>query len=188
MTRDDWLVGKARRDAASERIYAAATDLIAREGMDALNIDSLARRVHCSPATVYRHVGGKTNIRDQVLLRAASRIIDSVRRAVDNLSGPERIVTAITVALAEIRTDPLGQLMLTSIRAQEMTWLKDSPIVAGFSRELNGLAGDDEHAAYWIVRVVLSLMYWPADDADTEREIVQRFVAPAFSARGRAAG
>jgi AcrR family transcriptional regulator len=180
VARDDWVLGRSRQEAASERIYAAATDLIAGRGLDAFTIDALAARVHCSPATVYRHVGGKANIRDEVLLRAASRIIDGVRRAVEDLSGPERIVTAITVALAEIRSDPLGQLMLKSIRAQEMTWLKDSPIVTGFSTELNGLTDDDEQAAYWIVRVVLSLMYWPADDADTERQIVQRFVAPAF--------
>lgn len=180
MARDDWVLGRSRQEAASERIYAVATELIARKGLDAFTIDALAARVHCSPATVYRHVGGKANIRDEVLIRAASRIIDAVRRAVENLSGTERIVTAITVALAEIRSDPLGQLMLKSIRAQEMTWLKDSPVVAGFSTELNGLTDDDEQAAYWIVRVVLCLMYWPAKDADTERQIVQRFVAPAF--------
>jgi AcrR family transcriptional regulator len=180
MTRDDWLVGRSRQEAAPERIYAVATDLVAREGLDALTIDTLAARAHCSPATVYRHTGGKAKIRDEVLIRAASRIIDAVRRAVEHLTGPERIVTAITVALAEIRSDALGQLMLKSIRAQEMTWLKDSPIVAGFSTELNGLTDDDEQAASWIVRVVLSLMFWPADDAETERQIVQRFVAPAF--------
>lgn len=180
MTRDDWLVGRSRQEAAPERIYAVATDLVAREGLDALTIDTLAARVHCSPATVYRHTGGKAKIRDEVLIRGASRIIDGVRRAVEHLTGPERIVTAITVALAEIRSDALGQLMLKSIRAQEMTWLKDSPVVAGFSTELNGLTDDDEQAASWIIRVVLSLMYWPAEDAEAERQIVQRFVAPAF--------
>src|ERR1700678_527219 len=108
MTRDDWLVGRSRQEAAPERIYTAATDLIARGGFDALTIDTLAARVHCSPATVYRHVGGKAKIRDEVLIRGASRIIDGVRRAVDHLTGPDRIVTAITVALGEIRTDPLG--------------------------------------------------------------------------------
>ena len=148
--------------------------------MEAFSIETLAARVHCSPATVYRHVGGKANIRDEVLIRAASRIIDAVRNGVENRSGADRIVTAITIALAEIRTDPLGQLMLKSIRAQEMTWLKNSPIVAGFATELNGLTDDYEQAAYWVVRVVMSMMYWPADDADTERQIVERFVAPAF--------
>jgi hypothetical protein len=48
MTRSDWLVGGDRRTVAAERIYAAASDLIARGGMDAFDIDALATRVHCS--------------------------------------------------------------------------------------------------------------------------------------------
>ena len=183
VVRGDWLVGGDRRTAASERIYAAATDVIARGGLEALDVDALAARVHCSRATIYRHAGGKAEIRDAVMTRAAARIIETVRLAVDDLSGSERIVTAITVALKEIRTDPLGQLMLNSIRVQEMGWLTDSPIVAGFATDLNGLTDDDPEAAQWIIRIVLSLMYWPIDDADAEREAVQRFVSPAFGPR-----
>jgi AcrR family transcriptional regulator len=178
--RDDWLVGGDRRAAASERIYAAATDLITRNGLDAFDIDSLAARVHCSRATIYRHVGGKAEIRDAVLFRAAAQIIDTVRLAVVDLSGSERIVTAITVALGRIRTDPLGRLMLNSIRAQEMSWLTVSPIVAGLATDLNGLTEDDPAAAQWIVRVVMAMLYWPVDDVEVERQMVQRFVAPAF--------
>lgn len=179
MVRQDWLVGGDRRAAAADRIYAAATDLIARDG--ALDIDVLAQRVHCSRATIYRHVGGKAAIRDAVVARAAARIVEAVRAAVDGRSGAERIATAITVALHLIRSDPLGQLVLNSIRgAQGMAWLTESPIVAEFATDINGLADDDSQAAQWIIRVVLSMLYWPIDDADTEREVLQRFVLPAF--------
>jgi AcrR family transcriptional regulator len=180
MVRDDWLVGGDRREAASERIYAAATDLITRDGLDAFDVDRLAARVHCSRATIYRHVGGKAEIRDAVVFRAAARIIDAVRRAVGDLNGSERIVTAITVALGRIRTDPLGQLMLNSIRANEVSWLAGSPVVAGFATDLNGLTDDDPQAAQWIVRVVMAMLYWPVDNGEVERQMVQRFVAPAF--------
>ncbi|MDT5255061.1 MAG: hypothetical protein QOD10_141, partial [Mycobacterium sp.] len=50
MPRDDWLVGGDRRAIAAERIYAAATDMITREGFDTFDIDRLANRVHCSRA------------------------------------------------------------------------------------------------------------------------------------------
>ena len=83
MPRDDWLVGGDRRTAAAERIYAAATDLIAQDG--ALDVDILASRVHCSRATIYRHAGGKAEIRDAVVARAAARIVETVRLAVDGL-------------------------------------------------------------------------------------------------------
>ena len=94
--------------------------------------------------------------------RSAARIVDAVRLAVDGLSGAQRIVTAITVALEEIRSDPLGQLMFSTIRgAEERAWLTESPIVARLATDLNGLTDDDTEAAQWIVRVVLSLLYWP---------------------------
>ncbi len=181
MTRSDWLVGGDRRTAAAERIYSAAADLIVRDGMDAFDIDTLASRVHCSRATIYRCAGGKRQIRDAVMLRGASRIVESVRLAVDGLTGAERIVTAITVALAAIRSDPLGQLVFSAIRgAEERTWITDSQIVADFATDLNGLT-DDAAAGQWIVRVVLSLMYWPVGDVEAERQMVQRFVSPAFA-------
>jgi AcrR family transcriptional regulator len=181
VTRSDWLVGGDRRAAAAERIYAAATDLIARDGVDAFDIDTLASRVHCSRATVYRCAGGKRQIRDAVIVRVASRIVESVRLAVDGLTGAERIVTAITVALREIRSDPLGHLVFGAIRgAEERTWITESPIVAEFATELNGLTDDDTQAVQWIVRVVRSLLSWPVGDVETERQMVQRFVSPAF--------
>lgn len=181
MTRSDWLVGGDRQTAAAERIYTAATQLIARDGMDALDIDTLATQVHCSRATIYRCAGGKRQIRDAVMERSAARIVDAVRRAVDHLSGAERIITAITVALDEIRSDPLGQLMFTTMRgATERAWLTESPIVGRFATEINGLTDDDTEAAQWIVRVMLSLLYWPVGNAEAEHRMIERFIAPAF--------
>ena len=180
MARSDWLVGDDRRTAAAERIYDAAMDLITRHGLDAFDVDSLAARVHCSRATVYRHVGGKAEIREAVLIRAAARIIATVSAAVDHLTGSDRIVTAILVALREIRSDPLGRLMMTSTKVQEMMWLTNSPVVARFARDINGLTEDDPQAGQWIVRILMALVYWPVDDPEVERQMVQRFVSPAF--------
>jgi AcrR family transcriptional regulator len=181
MPRDDWVVGGDRRKAAAERIYDVATDLITREGPEAFDIETLAARVHCSRATIYRYAGGKAEIRDAVLARSAARIVEIVRQTVVNLHGPERVVTAITVALKLIRSDPSGQLMFNSIRANDVVWLTGSPLLAGFATELTGLTDRDPQAAQWVVRVVMSLLYWPVGDTATEGEIVQRFVAPAFA-------
>lgn len=32
-----------------------------------------------------------------------------------------------------------------------------------------------------VVRVVLSLMYWPAENDEAERRLVEKYVAPAFA-------
>jgi AcrR family transcriptional regulator len=180
VVRDDWVVGGDRRAVAAERIYAAATDLVVRDGLDAFDIDTLATRVHCSRATIYRYAGGKAQIRDAVLVRLAARIVDTVRRAIDGLSGPERVVTAITVALEQIRSDPMRQMMIGST-APDLSGLPSSPVLGRLAADLTGITDDDAQAAQWIVRVVLSLAYWPIGDSRIERQIVQRFVSPAFS-------
>jgi AcrR family transcriptional regulator len=183
VTRDDWLVGGDRRVVAAERIYAIATEQIAKGGLAAFDIDALAARAHCSRATIYRHVGGKAAIRDGVLIRAAARIVARVRRAVEGTSGPDRVVTAIAVALEEIRSDPLGQLMISRATVPEQADLPASLALEELATELTGIADDDPDAARWIVHVVLSLVYLPVCDARVEREMLRRFVAPAFDAR-----
>ena len=51
-----------------------------------LDIDTLATRVHCSRATIYRYAGGKAEIRDAVVARGCRTItIESVREAVQKL-------------------------------------------------------------------------------------------------------
>jgi AcrR family transcriptional regulator len=182
MVRDDWVVGGDRRAAAADRIYAAATDLVIRQGRDAFDIDTLAAQVHCSRATIYRYAGGKAQIRDAVLMRLSAGIIDTVRRAVEGLSGPERVVTAITVALEQIRSNPIRRLMLTSSNSPELGELHSSPMLGHLAAELTGITEADPQAAQWIVRVVVSLAYWPAGNSRVEQQVLRRFVAPAFNA------
>src|ERR1700739_2632592 len=111
MATDDWLVGRDRHSEAAERIYAAAADLMSRQGYDAFSIDTFAAAVHCSPATIYRHTGGKAAIRDAVLGLQAERILESVREAIAGLPAPEPIAPAPTVPFQPRRADPLAQIM-----------------------------------------------------------------------------
>lgn len=181
MARDDWVVGGDRRAAAADRIFAAATDLVLRDGLDAFDIDTLAAQVHCSRATIYRYAGGKAQIRDAVLMRLSAGIVDTVRRAVDGLSGPERVITAITVALEQIRSDPIRRLMLSSSNSPELGGLHSSPVLGHIAADLTGITDDDPQAAQWIVRVVVSLAYWPLGNSRVEQQVLQRFVAPGFN-------
>jgi hypothetical protein len=54
-------------------------------------------------------------------------------------------------------------------------------LLAGFATELTGLTNRDPQAALWVVRVVMSLLYWPVGDDAAELDVVRRFVAPAFA-------
>jgi AcrR family transcriptional regulator len=179
MVRDDWLIGGDRRAAAADRIYDAATDLALRHGLNGFDVDSLAARMHCSRATIYRYAGSKAQIRDAVLIRLAARVVDTVRRAVDGLSGPERAVTAITVALEQIRSDPMRRLMISTIPAPNSD-LPSSPMLGRLAVDLTGIADDDPEAAQWIVRAMLSMIYWPIGDSRVEQKMLQRFLSPVF--------
>ncbi len=182
MVRDDWVLGSDRRSAAAERIYGAATELVIRDGLDSLDIDALAAKVHCSRATVYRHAGGKAAIRDAVLVRLAAGIVGTVRNAVAGRTGADRVITAITVALAQIRSDPLRRLVLHTGSSPDLRELHSSPVLAHLAAELTGITDDDPYAAQWIVRIVVSLAYNPVASVREEREVLERFVAPAFEA------
>jgi AcrR family transcriptional regulator len=184
MSRDDWVFDGGRRATATERIYAMATELIVRDGLDVFSVDALAARTHCSRATIYRYVGGKKDIREAVLARAATRIVETVRAGVEGRTGPDRVLTAIEVAVAEIRVDPTSQLFLDSARGGGWNWLTASQAVANFASELTGVAGDDVPAAKWIVRLMMSLLLWPGADPQAEHQMLLRFVAPAFAESG----
>jgi AcrR family transcriptional regulator len=181
MATDDWLVGRDRHSEAAERIYAAAADLMSRQGYDAFNIDTLAAAVHCSPATIYRHTGGKTAIRDAVLGLQTERILESVRDAIAGLTGSERIVTATTVSLPRLRADPLAQIMRSMATLPGDEWLSDSPMVTRFANEMVGLSTPDPLAAQWLIRAFLALWYWPLQDADAEHQMVRRFLGPPYT-------
>jgi AcrR family transcriptional regulator len=177
---NDWLAGGDRHALAAERIYKAAADLIARRGLDKFDLDSLARVAHCSRATIYRHAGGKAQIRDEVLARSARRISSAVVESVKELTGPDRVVEAIRVALREIRSDPVASQVYAPGRPGNAALLADSGMLARFAAESAGVDPDNAAASQWINRVSLSLLFWPGHDEAAEAEMLRSFVAPAF--------
>lgn len=179
----DWLVGRDRQDAAAERIYTAAAELIARRGYENFTIEELAKRVHCSPATVYRHVGGKVAIRDAVTMRLAARVVASAREAIEGLSGAERVVTATVVALREVRAERLGRMMMEGPHdLRDRQWITASDLVTELAYGMIGTQDPDPVAAQWLIRVMLMMWQWPMSDVEAEREMLHRFLGPPFDA------
>lgn len=177
----DWLVGDDRRTAGAERIYAAAADLIAGYGFDRFDIESLAQTVHCSRATLYRHVGGKAQILEQVLSRQARRINDIVLAAVEHLPPRERAVEAIATAVREIRSDQVIAQLLVPRRQSDLAVFIDSATITAFAAENIGLDPADSAGARWVTRVIFSMLLWPGASEESEVEMLRRFVGPAFT-------
>ncbi|CAJ1507301.1 TetR/AcrR family transcriptional regulator [[Mycobacterium] burgundiense] len=179
MALQDWLVGD-RHDAAADRIYAGATALITRRGYDAFTIDALAAAIHCSPATIYRHTGGKAAIRDEVVARLSLQVVDTVRREIAGLHGSDRVVTATAVALREMRSEPFSPMMRAVQPGPGSDWLTASPIVTGLAAEMLAQSTPDPLAAQWLIRVVMSLWFWPLKDTREETEMLRRLLGPPF--------
>jgi AcrR family transcriptional regulator len=180
MTRKDWVLGADRSSEARDRIMSAASELVSRNGFDAFTIDALAAQLNCSPATIYRHTGGKAAILERLISAFSQRIIDSIREAIAGIEGTERVATAISVGLDFMRAEPLGKLMMGDIRPDHDTGtVTASPFVVKMAEEMIGRS--DPLAAQWLIRITFALWYWPVKDKHTEHELVKRFAAPSVT-------
>ncbi|MBF6149374.1 TetR/AcrR family transcriptional regulator [Nocardia nova] len=183
----DWLLATDRHDRAADHIYSAATHLIISAGFDNLTVDSVARRAHCSRATVYRHTGGVAHLRETVLARAATSIIEKVEAAIARRSGTDRTYTALTVALREARAEPVVTAFLGSEHGpRAVTGFSESPTLIALVADLLGTDPDDALVATWFIRTMVSMLLWPAHP-DTETQLLQRFLIPSLDAPPREA-
>ena len=159
----DWLFDGGRRATATERIYATATELIYRDGMDAFNVDALAAATHCSRATIYRYVGGKKDIREAVLARAATRIVETCGPA--SRDGPVRTGSSPRSKSPSRKSAPIPRARCSWTRPAGVGGIgwprrRRWPTSPPNSPDSRG----DAPAARWIVRLVLSLLFWPDTD------------------------
>ncbi|CDO89121.1 transcriptional regulator [Mycobacterium triplex] len=180
MAHKDWVLGADRHAEALDRILAAASELVSRNGFEAFTIDALAARLNCSPATIYRRAGGKAAILERLISLFAERIISSIYAAIAGMEGTERVVTALLLGLDFIRAEPLGKLIMGDLRPdRDSGAVTSSPLIAEMAEQIVGQS--DPLAAQWLVRVTFSLWYWPLKDKQAERELVTRFAAPSVT-------
>jgi len=176
--RKDWVLRADRSAEARDRIMSTASEFVSRNGFEAFTINALAAELNCSPATIYRHAGGKAEILERLIFAFSQRIIGSIRQAIAGLEGTERVATAIIVALDLMRGEPLGKLMIGGLGHDGGT-VTASPFVAKMAEEMIGRS--DPLAAQWLIRITFALWYWPAKDKHTEHELVKRFAAPSVT-------
>lgn len=180
VARKDWVLGTDRSAEARDRIMTAASELVSRKGFEAFTINTLAAQLNCSPATIYRHAGGKAAILERLISAFSQRIIDSTRQAIAGMEGTERVTTAISVGLDFMRAEPLGKLIMGDIRPDHDTGtVTASPFVVKMAEEMIGRS--DPLAAQWLIRITFALWYWPVKDKHAEHELVKRFAAPSVT-------
>ncbi|WP_223163730.1 TetR/AcrR family transcriptional regulator [Nocardioides humilatus] len=181
----DWLTGGSRRDAAETRIRAAARSLLVDRGVDSFTADAVARRAGCSRATLYRITGGSKALLDAVVADASVSVLGQIEARTTGLDGAARVVEAVLAAVDAIRADAALREWLAHRRtAGADDYFGSSTAMAQTAQLLGGVEADGPLAGPWLVRVVLSLVTWPLADANDERDLVERFVLPAFRPEG----
>jgi AcrR family transcriptional regulator len=176
--RKDWVLRADRSAEARDRIMSTASEFVSRNGFESFTINALAAELNCSPATIYRHAGGKAEILERLIFAFSQRIIGSIRQAIAGMEGTERVATAIIVALDLMRGEPLGKLMIGGLGHDGGT-VTASPFVVKMAEEMIGRS--DPLAAQWLIRITFALWYWPPKDKHTEHELVKRFAAPSVT-------
>jgi AcrR family transcriptional regulator len=173
----EWLAGgDTRRVAGREKILSAAADLFAEHGADDVTVEQVAERAGCSRATLYRYVGGKSAILERVMFRNGLSIVTHVARYLEQVHQADRPSAAVHACLAEARSDRtiMGMLAKSSVE-QFRTYFTTMSDPSMFATALGlDLSAQD---AQVFARTLLSLLTWPADNADAERHLVTRMIA-----------
>lgn len=180
-----WL-GAERSRLAAERILDAAAKLFAERGVSAVGMAEVAAAAGCSRATLYRYFADRHELHVAFVHREARRIGRDVETEVAPVpAGPARVTAAVLAAVRLVREAPALAAWFRSGDAAATAELAQSSAVI---EALGRTVVDDPPAARWLTRVIVSLLTAPGRDDAEERALVERFVAPAVVAGGRAAG
>jgi AcrR family transcriptional regulator len=152
-------------------IFAAAADTFTSGRR--LDMRSLARRIGVARATLYRQVGNREQLLDQVLWWRARRLLAEQVRASDHLTGTERLTALIGGVLSAIGADRPLRIFLESDPETALRILtgRRSAVHQGMAASLENLIDlergrgsfdtslDTPTLAYAIVRVSEGFLY-----------------------------
>ncbi|GAB3311748.1 TetR family transcriptional regulator [Epidermidibacterium keratini] len=88
------------------RILAAASELFADRGVDAVSIEEIGHRAGIAGPSVYKHFGGKLPIVDALAQRASDVFLGVVREAVESTDASSRLRVAIAAHAGVVLADP----------------------------------------------------------------------------------
>ncbi|MGX9673637.1 TetR/AcrR family transcriptional regulator [Mycobacterium sp. HM-7] len=101
------------RDEGVEEILDAALDVFSKIGIRRATVDEIAQRAGLGRVTIYRRVGGKSEIVTAVLIRESQKLFEAVRAAAartDNF--PDRVVHSFATTIETVRTNAVWNRLL----------------------------------------------------------------------------
>ncbi|MBO0679656.1 TetR/AcrR family transcriptional regulator [Mycolicibacterium sp. S2-37] len=187
----DWLADR-RTEAAADRILDAAEDLFRRRDAAEVGMNEIAKAAGCSRATLYRYFENRDALHTAYVHREAQRLYRYLTGHVAAIADPaDRLVEGMLTAVRSVRENPaLSSWFAPTARpiGGEMAERSDvvAAMVAAFVQSL-GIhePGAVDRQARWLVRILTSLLLFPARDEAEERQMLEEFVAPAVVPRSR---
>ncbi|MBW2242170.1 MAG: helix-turn-helix transcriptional regulator [Deltaproteobacteria bacterium] len=159
-----WAGDPPHRNAARERLLAAARQCIARDGLKATGIAAVAKQAGVSRPTVYRYFRNRTELVQAALLGAGQAFAREVAHDVGRIQRPaEMAVESVLGIVVRIPDDPLLGEVWRSVSI-------DSDAARGFTGPL----------AIEMTRRSLAALVdaagWDDAEADEACETIMRFV------------
>lgn len=182
----DWLAA-GRAELAGERILDAVRTLFMDKGVANIGMAEIASAAGCSRATLYRYFDNRQALYVAFAGREARLLIERVWRDRSFTDGnrAEQLLDGMSATLAEARKTPHLAVWFEPANVGIVAQLSNSSTVIGslvtafvgrFRPDLGPAAA--ERLGHWAVRVVVSLLALPLEDADEERALLHNFLLP----------
>lgn len=182
----DWLAA-GRVELASERILDAVRTLFMNKGVANIGMAEIASAAGCSRATLYRYFDNRQALYVAFAGREARLLIERVwsDRSFEDGDRAEQLLDGMSATLAEARKTPHLAVWFEPTNVGIVAQLSNSSdvidsLVTAFVGRLRPDLGPEaaERLGRWAVRVVVSLLTLPLEDADEERVLLQNFLLP----------
>jgi AcrR family transcriptional regulator len=184
MPGNDWL-GERRGEVAADRILDAAEQLYMQRDQASIGMNEIARAAGCSRATLYRYFENREALRTAYVHRETYRLGREIKQQLDGIDDPrERLAASIVATLRMVRNNPaLASWFAVSRPPIGGEIAGQSEVINALAAAfLNSLGPEDpattERRARWVVRVITSLLMFPAHDEADERATIEEFVVP----------
>jgi AcrR family transcriptional regulator len=182
MAANDWLSDR-RTEVAADRILDAAEELFTRNDPGSVGMNEIAKAAGCSRATLYRYFENRDALRGAYVNRETYRLFDKIKEQIAGITEPRlRLSAGIATTLRLVRESPaLSSWFATTPIGGEMA--EHSDVIAALAAAfVNSLGAADpattERRARWLVRVITSLLIFPARDPAEEQAMIEEFVVP----------
>lgn len=180
---------EAQADLAVAKILDGAARAFVELGVSQSGMAEIARFAGCSRGTLYRYFKTRHELHLEFVADRATRLVSRLRSELAQIDDPaERLVEYTLRAVEMVRAEPaLAAWFEPDASGATARMSRGSEIIdrfaGAFVAEIQGSNGEAESnrlRARYLVRIIVSLLAMPGEDAGEERAVIERFVIPSI--------